>query len=97
MTRIQTLADGDETRICPGHDGEVTLRFPDSPGVYRFAEVGRRYAGGVVTNARKRSAVSTRSDSCTVSFGLCVYRHGNATIAVGTPSWIHSRPSLEKF
>ncbi len=38
MARIRTLADGDEDRICPGHDGEVLTRFPEvKPGVYRLA------------------------------------------------------------
>jgi glyoxylase-like metal-dependent hydrolase (beta-lactamase superfamily II) len=38
MTRIQTLAGGDESRICPGHDDEIRTRFPQVvPGVYRLA------------------------------------------------------------
>ncbi len=38
MERIRTLTDGDESRICPGHDGEVWKRFPEvKPGVYRLA------------------------------------------------------------
>ncbi len=38
MERIRTLADGDENRICPGHDGEVWKKFPEiHPGVYRLA------------------------------------------------------------
>ncbi len=38
MERIRSLADGDENRICPGHDGEVWKKFPETrPGVYRLA------------------------------------------------------------
>jgi len=38
MARIRDLARGEETRICPGHDGEVWRRFPEvAPGVYRLA------------------------------------------------------------
>ena len=38
MGRIRDLAKGDESRICPGHDGEVYRRFPETgPGVYRLA------------------------------------------------------------
>ena len=38
MGRIRALAKGDESRICPGHDGEVYRRFPEiAPGVYRLA------------------------------------------------------------
>lgn len=38
MERIRRLADGDETRICPGHDGEVLKRFPEvKAGIYRLA------------------------------------------------------------
>ncbi len=38
MERIKGLADGDEGRICPGHDGEVWQKFPEvKPGVYRLA------------------------------------------------------------
>ncbi len=38
MERIRRLADGDESRICPGHDGEVWTRFPEvTPGIYRLA------------------------------------------------------------
>jgi glyoxylase-like metal-dependent hydrolase (beta-lactamase superfamily II) len=38
MARIRELADGDESRICPGHDGEVLQKFPEvKPGVYRLA------------------------------------------------------------
>lgn len=38
MRRIQTLCDGDENRLCPGHDGEVWQKFPAvKPGVYRLA------------------------------------------------------------
>jgi glyoxylase-like metal-dependent hydrolase (beta-lactamase superfamily II) len=38
MGRIRDLAQGDEGRICPGHDGEVYRRFPEqAPGVYRLA------------------------------------------------------------
>jgi len=38
MARIRDLADGDENRICPGHDGEVFKKFPElGPGVYRLA------------------------------------------------------------
>lgn len=38
MTRIRDLVRGDERRICPGHDGEVYRRFPETaPGIYRLA------------------------------------------------------------
>lgn len=38
MVRIRALSDGDESRICPGHDGDVLRRFPEvHPGVYRLA------------------------------------------------------------
>lgn len=38
MARIKSLSDGDENRICPGHDGEVWQKFPEvKPGVYRLA------------------------------------------------------------
>lgn len=38
MGRIKELSDGDESRICPGHDGEVWTKFPEvKPGVYRLA------------------------------------------------------------
>jgi len=38
MDRIRTLSGGDESRLCPGHDGEVWKRFPEvKPGVYRLA------------------------------------------------------------
>jgi len=38
MARIKELAGGDEARICPGHDGEVWTKFPETaPGVYRLA------------------------------------------------------------
>jgi glyoxylase-like metal-dependent hydrolase (beta-lactamase superfamily II) len=38
MERIKALADGDERRICPGHDGEVWQKFPEvKPGIYRLA------------------------------------------------------------
>jgi glyoxylase-like metal-dependent hydrolase (beta-lactamase superfamily II) len=38
MERIRGLADGDESRICPGHDGEVWKKFPEvKPGVFRLA------------------------------------------------------------
>lgn len=38
MERIRVLADGDENRICPGHDSEVWRKFPEiQPGVYRLA------------------------------------------------------------
>ncbi|MDR7518478.1 MAG: N-acyl homoserine lactonase family protein [Armatimonadota bacterium] len=38
MGRIQALCDGDEGRLCPGHDAEVWRKFPEvSPGVYRLA------------------------------------------------------------
>ncbi|HLW60758.1 MAG TPA: N-acyl homoserine lactonase family protein [bacterium] len=38
MARIKSVANGDEGRICPGHDGEVWKKFPEvKPGVYRLA------------------------------------------------------------
>jgi hypothetical protein len=38
MARIKQVSGGDETRICPGHDGEVRKKFPEvKPGVYRLA------------------------------------------------------------
>ncbi len=38
MRRIKELAGGDETRICPGHDGEVWAKFREvAPGMYRLA------------------------------------------------------------
>ncbi|MCL6553216.1 MAG: N-acyl homoserine lactonase family protein [Firmicutes bacterium] len=38
MRRIRALCDGDESRLCPGHDGEVWHRFPEvAPGVFRLA------------------------------------------------------------
>jgi glyoxylase-like metal-dependent hydrolase (beta-lactamase superfamily II) len=38
MERIKGLSDGDENRICPGHDGEVWKKFPEvKPGVFRLA------------------------------------------------------------
>ncbi len=38
MKRIRDLSGGDETRICPGHDGEICQKFPEiAPGVYRLA------------------------------------------------------------
>jgi len=38
MTRVQTLAGGNESRMCPGHDDEIRSRFPQvKPGVYRLA------------------------------------------------------------
>ncbi len=38
MRRIQAACGGDESRLCPGHDGEVWERFPEvKPGVYRLA------------------------------------------------------------
>jgi len=38
MARIQALAGGDESRMCPGHDGEILTRFPQiKPGVFRLA------------------------------------------------------------
>jgi glyoxylase-like metal-dependent hydrolase (beta-lactamase superfamily II) len=38
MRRIRELSGGDETRLCPGHDGEVWQKFPEvAPGVYRLA------------------------------------------------------------
>ncbi|HKV44798.1 MAG TPA: N-acyl homoserine lactonase family protein [bacterium] len=38
MARIKNLANGDEGRICPGHDGEVWKKFPEvQPGIYRLA------------------------------------------------------------
>jgi glyoxylase-like metal-dependent hydrolase (beta-lactamase superfamily II) len=38
MARIKNLANDDEGRICPGHDGEVWKKFPEvKPGVYRLA------------------------------------------------------------
>jgi len=37
MRRIRALCDGDESRLCPGHDSEVWQRFPEvAPGVYRL-------------------------------------------------------------
>jgi glyoxylase-like metal-dependent hydrolase (beta-lactamase superfamily II) len=38
MKRIQALCGGDESRLCPGHDGEVWQKFPEvRPGIYRLA------------------------------------------------------------
>jgi glyoxylase-like metal-dependent hydrolase (beta-lactamase superfamily II) len=38
MARIKQLSAGDESRICPGHDGEVWKKFPEvKPGMYRLA------------------------------------------------------------
>jgi glyoxylase-like metal-dependent hydrolase (beta-lactamase superfamily II) len=38
MARIRALAGGDESRLCPGHDGEILTRFPEvRPGVLRLA------------------------------------------------------------
>ncbi|MDR7481286.1 MAG: N-acyl homoserine lactonase family protein [Armatimonadota bacterium] len=38
MRRIRALCDGDEDRLCPGHDGEVWRRFPEvAPGVFQLA------------------------------------------------------------
>lgn len=38
MGRITQLSGGDESRICPGHDGEVWKKFPEvKPGIYRLA------------------------------------------------------------
>ncbi len=38
MGRIKQLSGGDESRICPGHDGEVWQKFPEvKPGIYRLA------------------------------------------------------------
>lgn len=38
MARIKQLSGGDESRICPGHDGEVWQKFPEvTPGIYRLA------------------------------------------------------------
>jgi glyoxylase-like metal-dependent hydrolase (beta-lactamase superfamily II) len=38
MKRIQTLSGGDESRLCPGHDGEVWQKFPEiAPGVFKLA------------------------------------------------------------
>ncbi len=38
MKRIQTLCGGDESRLCPGHDGEVWQKFPEiAPGVFKLA------------------------------------------------------------
>jgi glyoxylase-like metal-dependent hydrolase (beta-lactamase superfamily II) len=38
MRRIRELAEGDESRICPGHDGEVLQKFPAvKAGIYQLA------------------------------------------------------------
>jgi glyoxylase-like metal-dependent hydrolase (beta-lactamase superfamily II) len=38
MRRIRELAEDDENRICPGHDGEVLQKFPEvQVGVYHLA------------------------------------------------------------
>jgi len=37
MARIRILSNGDESRICPRHDGEILKRFPEvKPGVHRL-------------------------------------------------------------